>query len=164
MTWALQWISFLTLSEQLIGVGKLVGRSQLLKEQNNDVLSTPNEPWMFEYRHEQKFSQGEQCLECLLGLTFNPDLNMYMIQYEYDGKVAGSLYRTSTYLTSAILYIFKSQLMLKMEYYCYISARAAHFSLSSLNKDQMFVSLWVMNCFPTAPYPKMKRYKPFTTL
>ena len=95
------------------------------------------------------------CLDKLLGLKFSSDLkwNAYIASIAKDAaRMVGSFYRSRKYLTpSALLYLYKSQIRLKMEYCCHLWAGCSQHALSSLDKiqnrmrglvgDELFASL-----------------------
>ena len=82
----------------------------------------------------------DPCLEKLLGLKLTPDLKLiaYILAVAADtGKMVGSFYRFSKYLTPpTLLYLYKNRIRPKMEYCCLIWAGAAKTTVSSLDGIQ----------------------------
>jgi len=99
--------------------------------------------------------EESSCLDKLLGLKFSSDLkwNAYIACIAKNAaRMVGSFYRTRNYLTpNALLYFYKSQMHLQMEYCCHLWAVCSQHALSSLDRiqsqmrelvgDELFASL-----------------------
>ena len=70
--------------------------------------------------------EESSCLDKLLGLKFASDLkwNAYVACVAKEAaRMVGSFYRSRKYLTpNALLYLYKSQIRLRMEYCCHLLA------------------------------------------